>query len=418
MPTAKTNNYRFIGWGLLLIILISGFFIARYENLNLFFLSVLLSEIVLVIIYSRRFNESQIAIVRIILGCLFVYSGIVKGIDPVGTQYRIMDYFIVFETDWAVPLALPLSVVMNAAEFILGILLVFNVNMKITSWLVMLMMAVFTVVTINDAIYNPVPNCGCFGDALIISNWQTFYKNLIIDSLILIVFLSRNRTGRWFKAKAEWAILLIFFLIFTGFEIYNIRHLPVIDFRQWKIGNTMANKNPLPLKYYLSYRNKETGEVKEYLSPDYPYNDSVWNATWEFIRQRVVDPNPVIHDLKIEDENGNDFTPDIIENPDYQFILVAYDLSLTNLSKINEIKDFISKCNTNGISFAILTSSIPDDVRQFKETYGIDAEFYYADDVSLMIMIRSNPGLLLLKEAVVIDKWHYNDFPTFGEVFK
>ncbi|MCD4664201.1 MAG: hypothetical protein K8R68_02950, partial [Bacteroidales bacterium] len=202
----------------------------------------------------------------------------------------------------------------------------------------------------------------------------------------------------------------------TGFEIYNIRHLPVMDFREWKEGNKMVNANPLPLEYYLTYRNIETGKEKEYLSPDYPYNDSVWMSKREFIRQRIVDSNPQIHDLKIDNEIGDDITPLIIENPDYQFILVSYDLSKADLKRINEIRGFINICNDKGIFFVVLTSSVPDEAEMFIKDFKLDADIYFADDIVLMAMIRSNPGLILLKDAVVLKKWHYNDFPAFEEL--
>lgn len=409
------NKSKLISWIIILLILASGYYVSVFEELNLFFVCLLMVEILLVVVYNRRFNKSQISLIRIILGCVFIFSGFVKGVDPIGTEYRIIDYFIAFETDWAIPAALPLSVILNATEFVLGALLIFNVNIRLTSWLIMLMMAVFTVTTINDALYNPVEDCGCFGEAIILTNWQTLYKNLVIDALLIIVFIARNRTIRWFGKAAEWSIFIIIGFGFLGFEIYNIRHLPVIDFRAWKAGNKMVNKNSLPLKYYLTYTNKKTGEEKEYLSPDYPYNDSVWMSKWEFVRQRVVDPNPKIHDLTIEDENGNDYTSRIIENRDYQFILVAYNLSETSLKKITQIRNFISQGINEDISFVVLTSSLPEEVIQFKQTNNLEADFYFADDIELMTIIRSNPGLILLKDAVVIKKWHYNDFPTFEE---
>ncbi len=199
MNGSNTIIFNTITWIILIGTILSGFLIPRYEFYNSFFISILTIEIILVIYFSKRFSNSQITISRILLGLLFIYSGFVKGVDPVGTEYRIVDYFIAFGTDWAIPLALPLSVLMNTVEFVLGILLLLNVRITVTSWLVLLMMAFFTVVTFNDAIYSPVPDCGCFGDALIISNWQTFYKNLIIDALLLIVFFSRNRVGKWFS---------------------------------------------------------------------------------------------------------------------------------------------------------------------------------------------------------------------------
>jgi uncharacterized membrane protein YphA (DoxX/SURF4 family) len=405
-----------ITWVLFFGILFSGFLIARYEEYNSFFITLLTVEIILAIFLSRRFTNAQITAGRIILGLVFICSGFVKGVDPVGTEYRIVDYFIAFGTEWAIPLALPLSVLLNSVEFVLGILLLFNVAMRITSWLGMLIMAVFTVITINDAMYNPVQDCGCFGDALVISNWQTFYKNLLIDALLLIVFLSRNRIGKWFKLKTEWAILFVSILGFIFFEIYNIRHLPVMDFRDWKVGNKMVNDNPLPLKYFIRYKHIETDEEKEYLSPDYPYDDSVWLSKWEFVSQRVVDPNPILHDLRIEDGEGNDFTDQIIANPGFQFILVAYDLSESSSKNMDKIREIILGSNELGLSFVVITSSSPKEVLLFKENNLPDADFYFTDDITMMSMIRSKPGLILLKDGVIQHKWHYNDFPSFNAV--
>jgi uncharacterized membrane protein YphA (DoxX/SURF4 family) len=418
MDKVKNVFSEIVGWALFVITLASGFLISRYEDWNLLFTSLLVAEIILVIVFINSFSKLQITLSRVVLGCLFIFSGFVKGVDPVGTQYRIEDYFIAFGTDWAIPLALPLSVVLNATEFVLGVLLLLNVNMRITSWLVLIMMSFFTLVTLNDATNNPVPDCGCFGDALLISNWQTFYKNLVIDALLLMVFLTRKRIPGWFNYKVEWILLGGIIAGFVYFEIHSIRHLPAIDFMDWKVGKKMVNDNPLPSSYYLTYRNKQNGETKEYLSPDYPYTDSAWVANWEFVNQRVVDPNPRLHDLHAEDELGNDQTVAIIGNPDLQFILVSFDLSRAKLKNINRIKDLIETCNLSGISFAILTSSLPSDATAFKEKHQLDTEFYFADDVILMAMIRSNPGLILMKGGYILGKWHSNDIPSFNELKK
>jgi len=333
-------------------------------------------------------------------------------VDPIGTQYRIEDYFIAFGTEWASPMALSLSVILNAWEFILGIILLFNIRMKVMRWLLLLTMLVFTVVTINDAFNNPVPDCGCFGDALIITNWQTLYKNLVINALLLIVFFTVNRSKDWFRLKTEMILVFVFMTGFLGFEVFNIRHLPVMDFRDWKVGNKMAHENPLPKKYYLKYININTGEEQEYLSPDYPYDDSLWVATHEFVRQRVVDPNPPLHSLHIEDEEGNDITAEIIENLDQQYIMVAEDLDNMSLRRIDRIREFIRNRNEKGVAFVAFTSSLPEQVEAFKQEYNLKVDFYFADDISLKVMIRSNPGLILLQDAVVIDKWHWNDWPV------
>lgn len=405
-----------LGWLILLAILVSGVSMVWIENWNLVYTILLITEIALVIIFINSFGKLQITLSRMLLGCLFIFSGFVKGVDPVGTQYRIEDYFIAFGTDWAIPLALPLSVVLNATEFVLGFLLLFNVSMRVTSWLVLIMMAVFTVLTLNDATNNPVPDCGCFGDALIISNWQTFYKNLVIDALLLIVFLTRKRVPGWFNYRIEWVLLTFSVLGFVYFQIYNIRHLPLIDFMDWKVGKKMINENPLPSKYYLTYKNKSTQESKEYLSPDYPYNDSAWLANWEFISQRVVDPNPHLHDLSAEDEFGNDRTQDLIGNPDFQFIIVSYDLSEANLKGFEKIRELKNASLNTRFSFALITASIPEQASLFREQQKLEMQIFFADDIVLKTMVRSNPGLILMKGGYVLGKWHFNDIPSFSQI--
>ncbi|NOX47853.1 MAG: DoxX family protein [Chlorobi bacterium] len=413
----ETQN-KYLGWIFLIVLGLTGYMIRFIEDYSSSFLAVLIAGIVLAIVYRRKFTASQAHISRVLLGVLFVFSGFVKGVDPIGTEYRIVDYFIAYGTDWAFPMALPLSVIMNAAEFVLGMMLLFNVKIRVTLWLTLLMMVFFTFTTINDALYNPVPDCGCFGSAIIISNWQTFYKNLLILAFLMVAFFAQNKLKPWFSIKLEYALTIIFILGFVFFEVYNIRHLPMVDFREWKVGNRMAQKDKLPLQYFLKYKNTKTGEEKEYLSPDYPYRDSVWMSQWEFVDQRVVDPNPKTTNLMIEDADGNDVTAEIIENPGYQFMLVAYDLSKTDLSKIGEIRDFAVACRKKDYSFIMLTSTLPEEAEAFVEKNHLSFDYYFTDDVSLQAMIRSNPGLVLLKDAVVLGKWHYNDFPGFDEFEK
>lgn len=406
---------RIIGWLFIIAIGFSGYMINFVEGYSLPFLSILIAGIVMAIIFRNKFTLPQIHSSRVLLGLLFIFSGIVKGVDPVGTQYRIIDYFIAYGTEWAFPLALPLSVFMNAAEFILGVMLLLNLKIRLSLWLTLLMMIFFTFTTINDALYNPVPDCGCFGDAIVLSNWQTFYKNLVILSFLMVVFFAQTKISPWFSISNEYLISIIFIVAFVSFEIYNIRHLPLFDFRDWKEGNRMAQKEKLPLQYYLKYQNIETGEEKEFLSPNYPYDDSLWMNQWKFVGQRVLDPNPKTTDLILEDAEGNDVTVDIIENPDYQFMLIAYDLSKTNLSGIEKIKAIADDCMEQGYSFVLITSSLPEEVESFLKRQNLSIDYTLADDIILQAMIRSNPGLVLMKDAVVQKKWHFNDIPEFAD---
>jgi uncharacterized membrane protein YphA (DoxX/SURF4 family) len=409
------NRNQVIGWIVLLAIIFSAPAIAVFEDFNTSFTALLLALIGCVVLFRKSFGLWEVTIARLLIAVVFLFSGFVKGVDPLGTQYRIEDYFTAFGTDWAKPFALVLSVFLNAFEFILGVLLLFNIKIRFTIWVVGVVMASFTIITLNDALYEPVPDCGCFGDALIISNWQTLYKNLVIDALFLVVFFSRKKIKPWFSKKMEWGIGLLVAIGFLWFEVYNIRHLPLIDFSDWKKGNRLAHENPEPKQFYLTYKNINTGEEKEYLSPDYPFEDPEWMAEWEFTRQRVVDPNPPLHEVSLDDEQGNNHNASVIENPEYQFILVAYDLDEANWKKITEIRDFINASIENDISVVIATASLPEQVDAFRMKHELDATFYYADDVTLKAIIRSNPGLILLKDATVLDKWHHNDFPAFSD---
>ena len=253
------------GWVILALTLFSALLINFFSGYNLPFLALLLFVLILVLRYRNIFDKRMLVAGRILLGVLFLFSGFSKGVDPLGTAYRIEDYFIAYGVDWMMPSAVFFSFLLNTGELLLGGLLLFNVKPRITAWLVLLMMTAFTLITLNDALNNPVPDCGCFGDALIMSNWQTFYKNLVIMALVLLVFTNRNHLSGSFRNATEWALAAGLAALFITFQFLNFINLPIMDFRSWKIGNRLYVENPLPVKYYLTYRNTETGETKEYL---------------------------------------------------------------------------------------------------------------------------------------------------------
>lgn len=354
---------------------------------------------------------------RYFVGLVFIFSGFVKGVDPLGTTYKIEDYLIAYGIDWAIPFALYLVVILVTVEFLLGIALFFRLWIKFSSVLVLLMMIFFTILTFFDAIYIPVPDCGCFGDAITLTNWETFYKNLILMVFVLIIFQSRFKYKQRLSKLLQHFILLIFGVCFIFFSIYNYKHLPIIDFMDWKTGNDMIPDNQGEEKIYLTYINKNTGEEKEYLSPNYPWQDSVWMSRWDFKSQRIDDSEILrSHELAIEDEFGEDVTDNFIANPDLQFLFIAYNLSKTNKKAFEKMADFAKKADYDGFSFIVLTSDLPEQVRQFKYDLNLDMEFYNSDDIVLKTMVRANPGLMLLKDGVVLDKWHYNDLPDYMDV--
>ena len=354
---------------------------------------------------------------RVFVGLVFVFSGFVKGVDPLGTVYRIEDYFIAYGTEWAIPMALFFSVFLCTLEFTLGIVMVLNIRVKQFAWILFSMMIFFTIVTFYDALYNPVPDCGCFGDAITLTNWATFYKNIFLMIFTSIIFFRRKKMYGKFPPRTGTMIVVFVFIAFGWFSVYNYNHLPVIDFRAWKVGNDMAPDNEEAVKVFVTYKNIKTGEEKEFLSPNYPWNDSVWITEWEFVDQRMDDNN--LYDgfeLKIEDIYGDDYTKHYFENQDYQFIIVAYDLEKTDKEAFRKINDLYQKTEEKGYSLIVLTSEIPENIDKFKKELNVGYEFYFADDIALEIMVRSNPGLILMKNGIVLNKWHYNDFPNYSEL--
>jgi uncharacterized membrane protein YphA (DoxX/SURF4 family) len=354
---------------------------------------------------------------RILVGLVFVYSGFVKGIDPLGTVYRMEDYFIAFNIPAFIPFSLYLTVFLCVLEFLTGISLLFNLWIRKTAWLLLPIMIFFTILTFFDAVYNLVPDCGCFGDALKLTNIQTFIKNVILMAFVLPIFAWRKKYRSLLPAWGDITMLLIIAIAFSTMSIQCYKHLPLIDFMAWKVGNRVNKTEILPVTFYVTYKNKKTGEEKEYVSPNYPWNDSIWLADWIFKSQRVVDPNKnqgLV--LRVEDQHGADFTSSVLDNPDYQFILVAYDLNRTNKEGFRKILPFYKRVIKDGYSFICLTNSLPSDIKKFRMDNGTAFDYYNSDDVVLKTMVRSSPGLILLKDGIVVDKWGFRDFPGYDEI--
>lgn len=238
--------------------------------------------------------------------------------------------------------------------------------------------------------------------------------------LVIPLFVYRKKYEPWMTQIKEYILIAAFAGLFGFFSLYNYNNLPVIDFLQWKVGNKMLSDNPMPSKFYLTYKNKQTNETKEYLSNELPWQDSVWMANWEYVSTREDNPNKSnLGSFSIIDSIGNDMTEHFIRNKDFQFIIAAYDLKKTNKEAFkNKILPLAEKALAKNYSFIILTSNDRNDINNFVKELKINEniEFYSSDDTSLKAMIRSNPGLVLLKNAVVLGKWHYRNIPDFEKI--
>ena len=366
--------------------------------------------------YKKKIVEPLLLkIIRIITALTFIFSSIVKAIDPLGTNYRVIDYLDVYGWYFLTNLSLVITVVLISVEFVLGVALLFKLRTKIAAAGILLIMIFFTVVTYFDATYNLVPDCGCFGDAVKLTNWQTFYKNIVLVIFALVIFIWQKKISQNIRPWLQSVIILLFLIGIDMFMYHNYTHLPVIDFRDWKEGNNMKSTGQETVVNYLVYKNKSTEEIKEYVSPNYPWNDSTWLANWEFVKQRIDDSHLVLkHGLIIEDLDGNDITADIIENPRYQLLLISNDLDMAvgdGMIKASELYNSLED-----IDFVMLTSSPIEVIDSYRSLYAIDYDVYFADDIELKAMIRSNPGMLLLKDGLVIKKWSYKDFPSSKQI--
>ncbi|NCU31607.1 MAG: hypothetical protein EOM23_01425 [Candidatus Moranbacteria bacterium] len=412
----QTKLKDIAGWSIIFITLFSAWLIYYFEQFNIFFLALLVFEMALAVRYRKVFTPAMLRTSQIIIALLFLFSGFVKAVDPLGTAYRIEDYLGVYGIAHDFWMAVALSFMLNAVELLLGGLFLFNIKPKISAWLIAFMMAVFTATTLYDALYDPVPDCGCFGDAVIMTNWQTFYKNLAINVFVLISVFGRSRLKSKMKNITEWSLALGMKMLFIGYQYINYVNLPMIDFRAYKVGNRLTPENPLPVKNYLTYRNMQTGETQEFLSPNYPFNDSEWLANWEFVSHRVDDPNVIKGvDLAIIDFYGDDLTKYVFQDTYFHFIVVAWDLSSTNRAAFQKINELYLRAENEGMHFIVLTTTLQENIDQFivDNEISYDLQFHYADGIELKTMIRSNPGLFLIHDGLILDKWHYNRLPEW-----
>jgi len=354
---------------------------------------------------------------RILAGLVFMFSGFVKGVDPLGTAYRIEDYLQVFHMTWLMPSALFFSILLCTFEFVLGVSLVFSIRLKFTAWVLLFVSGFFIVLTFFDALNNTVPDCGCFGDALKLTNWETFYKNIVLMILTVIIFYRRKRTVPCFLPKIEVLFTGIVTMIFAAFTLYSYTMLPVIDFLPFKTGSHLISPIPPTPKIYLTYKNKKTGETKEYLSPNFPWKDKVWMEQWEFVSQRVnkTSDNDMIY---IQDVHSLDITREVLSNKNGELLIVSYDLEKANQKDLKKVIEFGNQAVRQYLSTVMLTSSAVRNHNFIASPAPMHFEFYNTDDVQLKMLVRANPGVVLVKDGVIMGKWSSHNLPTVNDMYK
>ena len=395
-------------WISIIVALASAVGIYFLPAYHFWFLGILLLNLLASLVFGRKYDNAALTVCRLLVGALFIFSSFTKGVDPLGTKYKMLDYLAVYGMTWLNDFALVLAMVMILAEFIVGICLITKVCPRLAVLGATLLMLFFTITTLFDALYDLVPDCGCFGTAIKMSNWQTFYKNLVIDALLIPLIMNNGRL----KSKLENGVQLIiasaFALAFLGFEIYNYRHLPVVDFMNWKVGEQLTVETADESKVYLTYRNKATGETKEYLSPNYPWNDSVWMSQWEFVDQRTEGGANFLG-FSALDEDGNDITESILTTENL-LMFTSHDLSKLTDKDWEKAKEITAVAEDHGLTVIWVVADEPHYVKHLQEKQGFVYEVYYADELEIKPIVRSNPGLIWLDNGLVKGKWSSVDF--------
>ncbi|MBP5326381.1 MAG: DoxX family protein [Bacteroidales bacterium] len=375
-------------------------------------------------------------IIRIIsrwfVGLVFIFSSFTKGVDPLGTAYKVEEYMTAWSFgnisfEWALPMAPFLSMALITAEFLVGILLLTGSFRKLSAWLLLLMMAFFTVTTLYDAITNKVSDCGCFGDFVKLTNWQTFWKNIVLDVPTVFIFLTR----RWPRRKSLERDILVSLAAIAAmviFGVYNINNEPVLDFRPWKVGNVMISNldEGLETTNEVTYRNKATGEFVTMDSKELVKQSADWFEQWEWVGTSTISPyeirdpkNDSVVSFPLMDADGNDYTIDIIGATEGPVLVCTIhhiaDVDERGIAAIAEAKQL---AEDRGIRFSIITNAEENEILELLyQNDMIDAEYFFGDEKALEAMLRSNPGFIVLHNATVKGKWHYKnidkikDFP-------
>ena len=355
---------------------------------------------------------------RFVLAVVFIFSGFVKAIDPLGTQYKIQDYIDAFGWAGVFPDFVPFlaSALLGMFEFCLGVYLFFGIRRIIAPRAVVAIMAVMTPLTFWLALDNPVSDCGCFGDAVVLSNWETFWKNVVLLAMSVVVLKWRKRIFPLVTVRFDWLIALYGFIYILSMTIYCYRELPVFDFRPYHVGADIQQGMEIPegeepTEYETRFILQKDGVEKEFTLENYP------DSTWTFVDSKTVVKKqgyePPIHDFSMMNvEDGEDITEQVLSDKNYTFLLVSHQLGLADDTQIDLINELYDYSLEYGYAFYCLTSSSDEDILKWKDNTGAEYPFCLMDNITLKTMIRSNPGLILLKEGKVIRKWSVNNLPN------
>ncbi len=359
--------------------------------------------------------KKVITFVRILAGAVFIFSGIVKGVDPAGSAIKFGEYLEAFHLDFLHFLVLPMAFLLPLLEFLIGISLLFNIHVRWGERGFLWFMLFFTPLTLILALFNPVSDCGCFGDAVVLTNWQTFGKNVALLAMAFFLHHRRHLLQPTRPPATDHLLTGAYALFFLFLAWYSYVHLPLFDFRPYKIGANIPQEMTIPEDaphdvYETTLIYEKDGVQKEFTMDNFPWQDT----TWKFVDQRTVLVKrgyiPPIHDFSIVMPDGTDITDMVLSSKDPVFLLISPDFSEASEAGLNRAVRLFEALEKKGIAMYVVTASPEESaVERFGSHYPVP--WTGMDETTCKTVIRSNPGLVLVKEGTILAKWHHRDIP-------
>lgn len=358
---------------------------------------------------------------RILTGAIFIFSGFVKAVDPKGGAIKISEYLEVIGIHNSDSIGLILAIALSTVEFILGFHLVLGLKIKQVALPTLLFMGAFTIITLFIALFEPVSDCGCFGDAIKLSNWETFIKNIIILPFSLVVYNKRKEFDAKLSPVRQHLITLLGFSFAIGLSVYCIKYLPVIDFRPYKVGSNIPENMAIPEgadegEYETSFILEKDGVKKEFGVDNYPYEDSTWvfvDSKTKVIREGYQPPIAALSFTSTDDE---DITNRIINSEKPVFLMVAPKLNKASTENIKAFIDIKNMAYKNDLDFYVATASLSEDCNAFDKKHAANFEYALCDETTLKTIIRGNPGLVIIQAGTIIAKYNHSQLPSANEL--
>ena len=369
----------------------------------------------------KRAKAVALYVARTVVGLTFILSGLVKAIDPLGTQYKIQDYLAAIPPSLSLPdmLTLLMSVSLSMVEFTLGAFMLTAISRRVTARLTLLFMVVMTAVTVWIYIADPVKDCGCFGDALTLTNLETLLKNIVLLALAALVAWRPTHIGRLMSRSNQMLLGQMLMVTPVALSFWCLYDLPLIDFRPYHIGADIKAGMEIPEGaeqpvFDTTFIMEKDGERREFTLDNYP------DSTWTFVDSKTVTVKegyvPPIHDFSITAADGEDITDMVLGREGYTFLLISPDLDKADDQNFGDIDQIYEFCQDNSIPFYCLTASTEKSQQHWQNITGAEYPFCMTDATTLKTMIRSNPGLMLLEKGVVRGKWSHNRLPETTEL--